>query len=679
MARILITSASLGMFLCGFAAGDDPVDFVLTEPAPLRESAAVEVDATPVRVKVNAEAETAKPSKPAAEYAEILKALGEATAALNKAMQSAPQNGVRARFEEIRQIEATRVQVEAALKKLEARRDALRKAVAAQATAVRTRTTASGIYGGVRVNVDRDDTIERFAVLMPGGPLIVEVDLKRDGKPFRHEREKLLDDMLAAADRNDDGKIEWLEAWKTPRFTMGRFRLQNDQQRDVYTRQFDTNSNGIVDRGEARMVMARYFQGDAFVVVQGSAFGGNLRVYSNGRVMQQSNGSANVSRLLDTNNDNALDSDEVAAAAERLKSRDADDNDLLYVAEINGAAPPQGVRQQIVSAAGLSRGGQAQAAVLLGPASSPANVIRLLRLQYGTDSGPIGKDAFYADESLFEKLDSDSDGVLEVGEVTALNDIEPHVRLQANIGKSKGQWLTVVEAAEGLERSDETDRSASIQRGRVRVTFSSPAETQQRRVQFGATAQAYLSRFDGDNNGYLEKDEVQAGLVQQFELWDANNDGKVFKDEIEAALKLMQAPQRSQVRASVVKEGSPLFKAMDRSGDNRLSLREMKTAQERLKEFDQNSDGLITNDEIPVAMTVTFGAGTSGYRYAVPGAVQQQTRPTVDAPDWFQRMDRNGDGDVTLKEFPGTKADFEKLDTNKDGFVEPAEAKAAAE
>ncbi|MDA0588835.1 MAG: hypothetical protein O2820_18900 [Planctomycetota bacterium] len=40
-------------------------------------------------------------------------------------------------------------------------------------------------------------------------------------------------------------------------------------------------------------------------------------------------------------------------------------------------------------------------------------------------------------------------------------------------------------------------------------------------------------------------------------------------------------------------------------------------------------------------------------------------------------MDRNGGGDVTLKEFLGEKADFEKLDTNKDGFIEPGEAKAA--
>ena len=41
-------------------------------------------------------------------------------------------------------------------------------------------------------------------------------------------------------------------------------------------------------------------------------------------------------------------------------------------------------------------------------------------------------------------------------------------------------------------------------------------------------------------------------------------------------------------------------------------------------------------------------------------------------------MDRNGDGDVTLKEFLGDEVQFRKLDTNGDGFIEPKEADDAA-
>ena len=95
----------------------------------------------------------------------------------------------------------------------------------------------------------------------------------------------------------------------------------------------------------------------------------------------------------------------------------------------------------------------------------------------------------------------------------------------------------------------------------------------------------------------------------------------------------------------------------------------------------RTKDGEISADEVPTTISVTFARGNAGNNY---GRVVSRTgtRGTVrsapkDQPEWFTRMDRNGDGDVTLKEFLGEKPDFEKLDTNKDGFIEPAEAKAA--
>jgi Ca2+-binding EF-hand superfamily protein len=44
---------------------------------------------------------------------------------------------------------------------------------------------------------------------------------------------------------------------------------------------------------------------------------------------------------------------------------------------------------------------------------------------------------------------------------------------------------------------------------------------------------------------------------------------------------------------------------------------------------------------------------------------------------WFQRMDRNADGDVSGKEFLGRLKDFQKLDQNQDGLISPEEANRA--
>lgn len=106
----------------------------------------------------------------------------------------------------------------------------------------------------------------------------------------------------------------------------------------------------------------------------------------------------------------------------------------------------------------------------------------------------------------------------------------------------------------------------------------------------------------------------------------------------------------------------------------------MRTAPQRILTFDENQDGEISADEIPMTIAVTFARRNAGYNYGrvVQTGTTVATRPAEkDQPEWFTRMDRNGDGDVTLKEFLGEKAAFEKLDTNNDGFIEPGEAKAA--
>jgi hypothetical protein len=46
-------------------------------------------------------------------------------------------------------------------------------------------------------------------------------------------------------------------------------------------------------------------------------------------------------------------------------------------------------------------------------------------------------------------------------------------------------------------------------------------------------------------------------------------------------------------------------------------------------------------------------------------------------PAWFRAMDRNGDGDVSRREFTGPPEVFDKLDLDKDGLISPEEAAKA--
>jgi Ca2+-binding EF-hand superfamily protein len=59
------------------------------------------------------------------------------------------------------------------------------------------------------------------------------------------------------------------------------------------------------------------------------------------------------------------------------------------------------------------------------------------------------------------------------------------------------------------------------------------------------------------------------------------------------------------------------------------------------------------------------------------------TNPIVNAPtagpEWFRRMDRNRDGDVSWREFLGPLAAFKNLDADGDGLITAAEAAMAGE
>jgi Ca2+-binding EF-hand superfamily protein len=101
--------------------------------------------------------------------------------------------------------------------------------------------------------------------------------------------------------------------------------------------------------------------------------------------------------------------------------------------------------------------------------------------------------------------------------------------------------------------------------------------------------------------------------------------------------------------------------------------------------WDKDQDGLIALAEVPQQYRLVVGRGDfslfnrlNGVVLASPNGVPRPTAPIANpGPMWFQRMDRNADGDVSGKEFLGRLKDFQKLDQNQDGLISPEEANRA--
>lgn len=615
---------------------------------------------------------------------EIRKNLIEATKALSEALKSLAQAEaakVDATTDEAKQ--AANQEVEKASAKAEKLRAAVAKLNkllldAAQAPAVVVRGGRGGYAAPERENADPQDPYERFAVLTPGGPVVVQVAITVGGQPFRTLREKVIDDMLAGADKDKDGQAKWEEAAASPRFAFGRAQLGLGQ-RETMIRALDANRDGLVDRSEARMFVGQYFGAPTFSLGgYGTAYGGfagNV-VVVNGQMVATGGGQADLRALLDLDADGVLSDKEIAAATERLKSRDADDNDLLYPQEISGNVVAGG-RVSAVSQRG--RPG-AQTSILLGPVATADSVFAALSQQYKSENGDIVPASFAAVPGLFVELDQNEDGKLQQAEVLALNDVQPHIELAADIGSADAKGVTLKSVAEGLTKVSESADNAVLEFPGTRLSlFASRAAPQT--INYEQQASAYLSRFDADKNGYLEKSELPENVFQQVAAWDENEDGKIFAEEMTASLARQAAPLTSQVVANVASQGNSLFQKLDQTGDGRLSLREMRVASTHILALDKDGDKKLSLQEIPATISVSFGLGNAAASYRVVAAGRgpapaPPAAPNNGAPEWFTRMDRNGDGDVTLKEFLGDEAEFKQLDTNSDGFIEAKEASA---
>lgn len=611
-----------------------------------------------------------------------------------------------------------------------------------------------------RESVEPTDDTERFLLLAPRGPIVVEAKIALDGQPFRVSREKLVDEMLAAADSNGDGKPTWKEGVDNPKFIFGSanfqivipvpapiqnnnqeqpnkqpseakadakaaaddaakngdqgdkveekekgqekdqdkdkkkdelnnvpppqvqvrvFQLgnQNQDQQDEMIKYLDTNQNGLVDRAEARSMLARTSGGPTFSVV--------------GAINRSRE--PDVKSILDKNNDGRLSKEELALASESLQSRDANGNDLLERSELGGTGVVRnvGAGQVIIVQAFNTVQNPLAVGHLLGPTANYAAIVDALKKKYGGQDGILRAESFSLFPEMFAQLDADANGQLEPAEVANLEQTKPHIQLEANIGsggKDNTGGVRVRSIAKQLDNedaiSDEWRTEVACPLADVTLRFAT-AVSPTRRIDYSQTSQRMVERYDTNKDGHIEAKEIEKvniGLVQQFKRWDTNSDGKVYAQEITESYRRQQAPMLSRVTAQLGEVGPSLFSILDQSGDQRLSLREMKTAARQLLSKDTTGDGEIGPDEMPGEIHVSIGQGVTYSSNVVfaragqrPGANPKPKQEK--GPAWFTRMDRNGDADVTLREFLGSEEQFQKIDTNGDGFIELSEALAA--
>lgn len=168
----------------------------------------------------------------------------------------------------------------------------------------------------------------------------------------------------------------------------------------------------------------------------------------------------------------------------------------------------------------------------------------------------------------------------------------------------------------------------------------------------GRIALGYLKKYDANDDGAISKSELSS--PDFFKRYDTDGDGRVTAleiREVEQGIKAkaeMEAPKRKESF-----RGLDDFGEHDLDADGRLGRKELESYVHDA--CDRNRDGFVNEEE---------------YKYVdrTPGGEEK----AVDLES-FEKLDRNGDGKLSLAEFELSKEYLDALDRNSDRAVSKEE------
>jgi hypothetical protein len=305
-----------------------------------------------------------------------------------------------------------------------------------------------------------------------------------------------------------------------------------------------------------------------------------------------------------------------------------------------------------------------------------------------------------AGAALFRGLDTDGDGVLSAAELRAsagvidLFDDDGDERL--TVEEAAGTAAVPVAAAGVGVSTDKADAVLELGRDDPKVTGGLRVEASRVvgpggrwELLIGASVPAgdlseaaalcrtqFVTATEGRAALPLAETEGDPalGLVGAVgAAADRDGDGRLTTAERDAYLALLSAGASCQRLVVLADEGRNLFALLDADGDRRLTIRELTAASRRVPA------GVRAGD-LPAVVRLAAGSGTTAKSFAnlplvvKPTVVPRRAVPAVDAPAWFRAADRNGDGLLSPREFPGPRDVFARLDADGDGVLDPAEA-----
>ncbi|MBS0264191.1 MAG: EF-hand domain-containing protein [Planctomycetes bacterium] len=526
-------------------------------------------------------------------------------------------------------------------------------AEAPQASAVHTRLLPHALVTSATSADVRD-----VFILLEEGPLHGRFHLSLNGISLTSARAAYVDDLLKSLDTNGDGKLSAAEAARSP---LRKSRGLAPPDHLIPT----TDADHAKHRRELQ--------------TQVDMVGGDIVNYQQDRAAAAYD--LQVFKFFDSDNSGFIEAPEMAAAAARIMERDKDRNECLSFEEFKPSPQADDLPPHLMGTTPKN-----PRTDLIVDASLPRLVPTLLARYDTNQDGRLSAAELGWDAERTRFLDQNGDGKLDERELAGIATTRIDLELAVNMGgPENGQPAFFVLGTTG-KRIDEAQRP-----GLVRLVFPKVALTLSFRntdpIQVAvADAGEKFEKIDKDNNGYVDREEARNTILAErglFDQIDQDGDGMIFGTELEKFVR-----QRGELRANTASlglfdMGRGFFDALDADSDGKISVREMKRAGKVLQKMARNNPFQLGPTDPVRTIRLEFGRGGFAlFRPVDPKLVENspsfEPQPAT-GPIWFQRMDRNQDGDLTWNEFLGPREAFHRIDTDGDGLIDPQEAGAVEE
>lgn len=403
-------------------------------------------------------------------------------------------------------------------------------------------------------------------------------------------------------------------------------------------------------------------------------------------------------KLMDADTDGKLTRDEVRAVEKLLATRDADEDECLNMQELapnlyannpnirRPAFNPQGTGAYPVPAA-------AQMVVTFEAGRVPGTITQQVIKKYDTDGDfELTRKECGFDESTFAELDKDKNGKLDGEELDAWRTGPPDLELTLSLAAKAPDCAAKLAdekgaAQRGFKIKQVESGRVVLHVGRQPIDFWAFAPVAQ--YQQGALKQQYGYLFTQAANGkkFIEEKDLGGPNAVQFqfvrvilEAADRDGDGKLTKEEFDAYFDLQDSFRNVSISLMPTVQTPTLFQLLDENRDGRLSVRELRTAWDRLIVLEEPGASVITKNIIQPSVALRLTRSFDRYNVALQPAVYygnpNQVPVPTKGPLWFRKMDRNGDGDVSRGEYVGTRSEFDAIDTDHDELISLEEAEA---